>query len=71
MASIQNHELVDIIKKWQGDQTLAVTAANLNIAKSALSETLNGRRPVSAKLAAAFGYKRMKTTHITFAKRGK
>lgn len=71
MASIQNHQLVELIKKRQGDAPLGAFAKTLNVNLSTLSEILNSIRPVTGPVARAMGYKRMKTVHVTFAKSAK
>jgi hypothetical protein len=71
MASIENHELVDIIRKRQGDRTLRSFAKSLQFQPTYLSEVLNGIRPVGGRLAAEMGYKRVKTVRIRFAKKAK
>ena len=71
MATIQNHELVDIIRKRQGERTLAAFAKSIQFQPTYLSEVLNGIRPVGGRLAAEMGYKRVKTVHIAFAKKAK
>ena len=68
--AIENHQLVDIIRRRRGDRTLGNFAKSLQIQPTYLSEVLNGVRPVGGPLALAMGYKRVKTTRIMFAKKG-
>jgi hypothetical protein len=69
--AIENHQLVDIIRRRQGERTLRAFAQSLQIQPTYLSEVLNGIRPVGATLASQMGYTRVKTTHIRFAKKAK
>lgn len=71
MRSIQNHELIDLIRERRGDMSLIDFAHSMGISPGTLSDIFNYQRPVTAPIAHAMGYKRMKTVHITFAKRGR
>ena len=68
--AIDNHELVDIIRKRQGKSSLRLFAPTLGVSAAYLSDVYNGNRPVGPRLCAAMGYKRVKTVRIMFAKKG-
>ena len=67
--AIENHQLIDIIKRQMGDKSLTDFALLHNFNRSTLSEVLHGARPVTGSIASAFGYIRVKSTHITFKKK--
>lgn len=68
--AIENHQLVDIIRKRQGENSLRTFATSLDLSAAYLSEVMRGMRPVGPKLAKAFGYVMVKTTVIRFKKKG-
>jgi hypothetical protein len=67
--AIENHQLVDIIRRRQGTRTLREFAKSLQFQPTYMSEVLNGIRPVGGRLAQAMGYRRVKTTRIMFDKK--
>ena len=69
--AIENHQLVDIIRKRQGDDSLRTFAKSLNLSAAYLSEVMRGTRPVGPKLAKLFGYVIIRTTVIRFAKKAR
>lgn len=68
IMAIENHQLVDIIRRRQGRQTLGAFAKSIAVQPTYLSEVMNGIRPVGDPLARKFGYARMKVIKVMFAK---
>lgn len=68
--AIENHQLVDIIKRRQGNRTITEFANDLGVYRSTLSEIINGFRPVTGPIAKAMGYKRVSKIVVMFAKKG-
>lgn len=66
--AIENHQLVDIIRKRQGRQRLGAFARSIDVQPTYLSEVMNGIRPVGDPLARKFGYARVKVVKVMFAK---
>lgn len=69
--AIENHELVDIIKKRQGKISLRTFAKSIGLTAAYLSDVYRGNRPVGPKLAEAMGYTVFKEEHITFRRKSK
>lgn len=66
--SVQNHELVDLLRELKGKRTVRELAHELNISALHLQDVFKGRCPVGDKLAAALGYTVVATLHISYKK---
>lgn len=66
--AINNNELVDMIKKRQGEQVLKDYARSLGVSQGYLYDVYAGNRPVGPRLSKAVGFSRVKTTVIRFKK---
>ena len=67
--AIENHELVALIKKRQGDTSLRTFAPTLGVTAAYLSDVYNGNRPVGPRLCAAMGYARTRTVRTQFKRK--
>lgn len=58
-VELSHEEMVEVIRKHKGDGTIAGLARERNLNPQHISNILCGREDISAKVAAAFGFRRL------------
>jgi len=66
--AISKAELVEAIKKDQGDLSLRAYAAHLGVSAAYLSDFYRGRRDAGKTLLSLFGYRRTRTVTDLYIK---
>ena len=66
---MENHELVELIKKRKGKASLRAFATEIGLSAAYLSDVFRGNRAVGPRLAVLMGY--VPVTHISFRNKEK